>query len=62
MTEVVGKINPDEVDDKITVEEYLRKKCDEEIKRLQDHADELVEQFRSESSQVRENLAQKLVQ
>lgn len=48
------------IDDETTVEEYLKMQCDEQIKRLKQHANELVQQFQAESADVRERLVQRL--
>jgi polyhydroxyalkanoate synthesis regulator phasin len=48
------------LDDQVTVEEYLKQECDHQIERLRRHADDLVRQFQKESDEVKEKLFQKL--
>lgn len=48
------------IDDEITVEEFLTKQCQEQIDRLKKHSEDLVKQFQAESAEVREKLVKKL--
>ena len=48
------------IDDEITVEEFLTKQCQEQIDRLKMHSEDLVKQFQAESAEVREKLVKKL--
>lgn len=53
-------IDLSKVSDDTTVEEYLKMLCEEEIKRIQEHSDELVENFKKDANDVKEKLIQKL--
>ncbi|EAY03632.1 hypothetical protein TVAG_161710 [Trichomonas vaginalis G3] len=59
-----GKENIDvsNIDPEMTVEDYLRKQCNDQIERLKEHANQLVQQFQQESAEVREKLVQRLEQ
>lgn len=59
-----GKENIDvsNIDPEMTVEDYLRKQCTDQIERLKEHAEQLVQQFQQESAEVREKLVQRLEQ
>jgi hypothetical protein len=48
------------LDDNITVEEYLKQQCNAQIERLRKHAGELVSQFQAEAAEVREKLVKRL--
>ena len=54
------EINLQDIDPDITVEEYLRKQCDTQIERLKQHTEQLLQQFKSESQEVREKLVYSL--
>lgn len=51
----IATLDPD-----MTVEEFLRKQCNDQISRLKEHAEQLVDQFKSESAEVREKLVKSL--
>ncbi|EAX99265.1 hypothetical protein TVAG_112810 [Trichomonas vaginalis G3] len=53
----LSNVNPD-----MTVEDYLRKQCNNQIDRLKEHAEQLVQQFQQEAAEVREKLVQRLEQ
>jgi predicted transcriptional regulator len=53
-------IDLDNLDANITVEEYLKHKCNVQIERLRKHADDLVRQFQAESADVRGRLVRRL--
>jgi predicted transcriptional regulator len=53
-------IDLDNLDENITVEEYLKQECNVQIERLRKHADDLVRQFQAESADVRERLVRRL--
>ena len=48
------------IDPEMTVEDFLRKQCNDQIEKLKEHAEQLVQQFQNESAEVREKLVQKL--
>jgi hypothetical protein len=58
--EAFENIDLSNVDENITVEEYLKQQCSIQIERLRKHADDLVHQFQAESSDVREKLVKRL--
>lgn len=57
-----GKVEIDvaSLDPTITVEQFLRKKCDDEIAKLKEQADVLIQKFKEESAEVRKSLVQEL--
>jgi hypothetical protein len=48
------------LDDNLTVEEYLKQRCNAQIERVRKHADDLVRQFQAEAAEVREKLVKRL--
>jgi hypothetical protein len=53
-------IDLDNLDENITVEEYLKQECNVQVERLRRHADDLVQQFQAEAADVREKLVRRL--
>ena len=56
----VENIDIANLDKDMTVEQFLKKQCDEQIQRLRKHSEDLVKQFESESQEVRKKLVQRL--
>jgi hypothetical protein len=48
------------LDQEMTVEEYLKKECEQQIETLGKQSTELIERFQNESAQVREKLVERL--
>lgn len=51
---------PADIDPEITVEDFLKQQCNEQIERLRNHAEQLIQQFQAESAEVREKLVERL--
>ena len=60
MSNTNENIDLSNIDDEITVEEFLTKQCQGESDRLKKHSEDLVKQFQAESAEVREKLVKKL--
>ena len=54
------EINFDNIDPNITVEEFLKLQCQEQIERIKKHSEELIKQFEEESAQIRQKLVSRL--
>jgi len=52
----IEEIDPNSLGPDMTVEDFLKKQCDDQITRLKNHAEKLVEQFQNEAKEVREKL------
>lgn len=54
------EINLENLDPNITVEDFLKLQCQQQIDRVKKHSEELIKQFQEESAIVREKLVARL--
>ena len=46
------------MDNKTSVEQYLKMQCEEQLKSLREHTNKRIKEFEEESQRIRENLIQ----
>lgn len=58
----IEKIDLSQLDDKITVEEFLNQQCQMEMQKVREHSEEIIAQFKKEAEEVRKKLEERLNQ